>query len=108
VIVAATGGGAGVASVLIWVGLLMGLVLVGSVVVLQIRRRLLANDDTTNPGGLMEDLRASVRRGEMTQEEYDATVRAIALKMRGQDPGTSDTARRTGKPDTPNGGADVC
>lgn len=88
-----------VTSVLLWVGVLIAVILVGSLGVFALRRSVLGD---AAPGGddagLMERMRRMVERGEMTQDEYDAARRSIVEKARaGRDAaGPADGARPEG------------
>lgn len=69
--------------VLLWTLAVIGLTLAGAVVVLLVRRRILASSLDV-PGTMLDDLRASRDRGEMTDEEYAAARQAIVRKVSGE------------------------
>ena len=57
--------------VLVWVIALIALVGVGSIVILWLRSRMLSEEhDESSPKSLLEELRRSHERGEITQEEF--------------------------------------
>lgn len=68
-------------AVLLWVAVIIGVVLASSLLILIIRRRLLgpAKDDSAALG-LMDQLRHMLQRGEITQDEFDRTRRAMVTK----------------------------
>jgi uncharacterized membrane protein len=68
---------------LIWVGALIVAVVIGTIVLLVIRRKL-GQQTAEDPGGFttMEDMRAMVDRGEMTREEYEKVREAMIAKIR--------------------------
>ncbi len=68
---------------LIWVGALIVAVVIGTIVLLVIRRKLSAQS-AEDPGGFttMEDMRAMVDRGEMSKEEYEQVRKAMIAKIR--------------------------
>jgi hypothetical protein len=71
---------------LVALAILLGLVIVGGVIILMIRRRITADDEdasgTVNAGFSLADLRDMVDRGEMTKEEYEKTRQRIISKVR--------------------------
>lgn len=77
-------GSTGSTRILVAVGLLIVLVLGFGLFALRLRRRLLA-DDAADPQGpfLLDDLRAMLRRGEISQTEYEHVRRRMAAKMSG-------------------------
>jgi cytochrome c-type biogenesis protein CcmH/NrfF len=68
--------------VVIWVGLLIALIIGGGVLVMVLRKRLLARDDGSADVGLFETLKQMRDRGEMTQEEYEAARRKVVEKAK--------------------------
>ncbi len=74
--------GSGSVRILIAVGLLILVVLAFGLFALRLRRRLLA-DDSSGPTGqlLLDDLRQMLKRGEITQAEYDAMRQRMAARM---------------------------
>lgn len=72
-----------VSSVLLWVAVLIALLLVGTIGVFALRRSILADrGGSPDHGGLMEQMRRMVDRGEMTQDEFDLARRTIVEKAR--------------------------
>lgn len=74
--------GSGSVRILIAVGLLILVVLAFGLFALRLRRRLLA-DDSSGPTGqlLLDDLRQMLKRGEITQAEYDTMRQRMAARM---------------------------
>ncbi len=65
------------------IALLLLFALVGGLFVMRARKKLLAVEpDTHSAGLLLDDMRAMLRRGEISQEEFDATRKAMAAKLR--------------------------
>lgn len=91
-----TPSGSGPTGVLVWVGVLLVVAVIGGLVVLMFRRRLLSGDDSAPAQmGLMESLRRMRDEGKMTTEEFDAARRALAGKGRAR---TIPGAPPTGAP----------
>ena len=72
---------------LVALAVLLGLVIVGGVIILMVRRRLHGEKEEdpasgANTGFSLADLREMVKRGELTQEEYDRTKARIVAKVR--------------------------
>jgi len=76
------------AQVGMWVGLLIVLVVVGSIVVLALRRRMLSKDDAAGAVLTLSDLRTMRDKGLLSSEEYDA-MRA-RMTQRAKDAALSD------------------
>lgn len=71
---------------------LVGLIvvaLVGGVVIMAARRRLLARDSGAGDETLMESLRRLRDRGEMSRAEYESTVRTIARRAASRPSGSA-------------------
>lgn len=72
-----------VSSVLLWVAVLIALLLAGAMGVFALRRSILADrGGKPDHGGLMDQMRRMVERGEMTQDEFDLARRTIVEKAR--------------------------
>lgn len=72
-----------VAGGLLAVGALITIALVGGLFIMRARKKLLASEnDAANDGLLLDDMRAMLKRGEISQEEFDATRRSMATKLR--------------------------
>ena len=73
-----------IGSLWLWILALIGVVLVGAFVLLAVRRKLLHDDQQTlDPNaGLFEQLDAMRRSGQMSEEEYAQTRRAMIEKHR--------------------------
>lgn len=66
-----------------WLGLLIVVTVVGGLVVLALRKRMLAKaSPAADEASLMDSLRAMRDRGEMTSEEFEATRRAMIERMK--------------------------
>lgn len=67
---------------LVWVGILIIVVVIGTIVLLLIRRKM-ETQRGEDPGGFttMEDMRAMVDRGEMSKEEYEQVRKAMIEKI---------------------------
>src|SRR3954470_24108623 len=75
-------GRADTGAVFVWIAALIGIVLVGGIVMVVLRRRMFAADSTSEAtGGLMESLRRLKDSGQMSQEEYDAARKAMATRV---------------------------
>ncbi|MBL8965040.1 MAG: hypothetical protein KF787_03250 [Phycisphaeraceae bacterium] len=73
---------------------LVGLIvvaMVGGVVIMAVRRRLLARDSGAGDETLMESLRRLRDRGEMSRAEYESTVRTIARRAASRPSGSAST-----------------
>lgn len=68
-------------SVVVWVIVLIAVVMAGGLILVWLRRKIFAADQTDHAGGLMESLRSMRDSGQMSQEEYDATRKAMAARM---------------------------
>lgn len=83
--------------IFLWVGILLGAALLGSVIILFVRSRLMARGDADAPhGSLMDQLREMRDRGDMSPEEFEATRRRIIEKTTGKPlptPGASAEAK---------------
>jgi len=83
-LVLAQSGSGGAGQALVWVGVLIGVVLVASIVVLFLRRRLFAKDTAgADPGSILESMRALRDSGRMTPEEYDRARETLVRRARG-------------------------
>lgn len=69
------------AEILIWVAVLLGAVLSGSLLILSLRKKVFAQSRTeADEGSLMEQMRAMERRGELSKEEFDRVRRKLVEK----------------------------
>ena len=74
-------------AVVTWVVVLIAVIMVGGIVLMWMRRRIFAADTAEQAaGGLMESLRKMRDSGQMSQEEYDATRKAMATRIAGGSP----------------------
>jgi hypothetical protein len=91
---------ASTATVLVLAGALIGCVMVLTIVVMLVRSRALAKErDSSRPAGALDELRALLKSGKISQQEFDAAKTKIAARLKGS--GTSG-ARIT--PPGPNPG----
>lgn len=74
--------------VVLWVAVLIVTAFLGGLVIMWVRKKLLAKERPSDAGTMMEQLRDMLARGEITQHEFDATKRAMVkrLKDRGTGP----------------------
>ncbi|MFG0283387.1 MAG: hypothetical protein ACF8R7_03105 [Phycisphaerales bacterium JB039] len=77
-----TGGSAALPRLLVSLGLMIAAVVVLGVILVALRRRLLA-PQRDQPAGMFEDLRRMLKEGRITQEEYDAVRRRVASRIAG-------------------------
>ncbi|MBX3376847.1 MAG: SHOCT domain-containing protein [Phycisphaeraceae bacterium] len=75
---------------LFWVGAAIGCIVLATLVILWYRRKVLGPQGLDENVSLLDELRAMKARGEISEEEYDATRHAMA-------------SRAAGKPRTPAG-----
>jgi uncharacterized membrane protein len=86
------------AEILLWVGVLIGAILLLAVVIFAVRRRTLhRSDDAESDATVMESLRTMRDSGQMTNEEFDAARRAMVEKIR-KDASGSRTNQSEGRP----------
>lgn len=69
---------------LLWIGFMIGALVVLSVVLVALRRRLL-RPDPEPAVGMFEHLRRMKAEGTITEEEYDAVRRRMASRLAGRD-----------------------
>lgn len=74
--------GGDMGQMLIWVGILIVAVVIGTIVLLLIRRKMDVQRGE-DPGGFttMEDMRAMVDRGEMSKQEFEQVREAMIAKI---------------------------
>ncbi len=87
----------------IYLGALIVMAIVGGLVIIAVRRRLLAKNSLESNETLMETLRRLRDSGEMSPGEYEASVRAIAQRISTRkastpDPDPPPTPREPGAP----------
>lgn len=68
-------------NVVLWVVVLIGAVLVMGVVLMKLRRKLREGDEEVGDGLLLDDLRRLRDTGQITSEEYQRAVAAMAGRM---------------------------
>lgn len=70
-------------SMLVWIVVLIAIAIVGGTVIFNVRRRMLASDDSVSIGssGLLDHLHQMHRSGEMDDEEYALARNAILRKV---------------------------
>lgn len=83
-LLAQTGGSSGdTGQLLIWIGALIVAVVIGTVVLLMVRRHMVGQRSEDQGGfATMEEMRAMVGRGEMSKEEYEQVRKAMIAKVR--------------------------
>jgi Short C-terminal domain len=67
--------------VILWVAILILVAFLGGMVILWIRKKMLAKENPADAGSLLDHLRAMLQRGEITQEEFDATKKAMVKRL---------------------------
>jgi len=97
-VLAQTGGSSGnTGQLLIWIGALVVAVVIGTVVLLMVRRNMVNNRGEESDGfATMEDMRAMVDRGEMSKEEYEQVREAMIAKVRQSQNSPAEGDERTG------------
>ncbi len=68
---------------LLWIGVCLGVVTLASLAVLWYRRRVLGSAGMDVHAGLLDELRAMKNRGEISEEEFNATKHAMAARAAG-------------------------
>lgn len=96
-----TSGGTGsTASLLIWAGVLVGVVMMLSAVLMVVRKKMLsreADEGAAGQSGLLAQLRAMHDQGKLTDDEYAAAKRRLAGVPRGSaTPVSTPRTRRSG------------
>lgn len=84
--------------VLLWVGVLIAMIMVATIAILIMRKRLLAEDGQADSGSFMDELREARNRGEITPEEFDAARARLIEKMKGTGPDPAAALRPKRKP----------
>lgn len=67
--------------IVLWVAILIVTALLGGLLIMWVRRKILANNNPAESASLMDQLRGMLARGEITQAEFDATRRSMVKKM---------------------------
>lgn len=104
-----TQGSGDVGQLLLWIGILIVAVVIGTLVLLMIRRHLGGHRrDDTAAFSTMEEMRKMVDRGEMSQEEFEQVRKAMAERIR-QSPRAPEapTRENSGNGDRPETGSDL-
>lgn len=97
IVMLAQAGGGGVGGTLLWVGVLMGVVIVASVVILAVRQRFLGPETSgVDQRGFLDELRAMRDRGELSEEEFDAARRKMVAAISERDPEAGGGGGRLG------------
>jgi hypothetical protein len=78
--------------VLVWIGVLIVVAVVGGLVLVQVRKRVLGPGGKESASSAMEELRAMRASGAMSQAEYDATRKAMAKRFAGSMKGGEEGA----------------
>jgi hypothetical protein len=79
--------------VVVWVGILIAVLLVGFIVMMWLRKRMLGTDTMDQGAGFMDSLREMRNSGQMSQEEFDAARKAMAARIAGARPAGVKTER---------------
>lgn len=80
-----TSGDEAAVEAIIWVGVLILLALVLGLVVLFVRKRMFSDErEQADGAGLVTSLRAARDRGDISQEEYEHTLRRIRGRLTGE------------------------
>lgn len=97
---ASSGGDTG--QFLAWIGALIVAVVLGTIALLFIRRRMIGRaDEDRNGFSTMEEMRAMVARGDMSQEEFEQVRKAMIDKMKASQKPAGD-ADRVSEADRPS------
>lgn len=93
----ATGGGGDIGPYLLGVGILLVVVVLSTIVLLWVRRKMLESSNQGQTGfSTMEELRSMVDRGDMTKEEYEQVRKAMIDKIRSQSASGQNGSKTTG------------
>ena len=85
----------GVTTGFLAVGGLILFALVGGLLAVRARKKLLGKDDASQSSGLLlDDMRAMLKRGEISPEEFEATKRTLSARMRAASPREPDRKPR--------------
>ena len=77
------GSGGDTGQFLAWVGALIVAVVLGTIALLFVRRRMIGRADEDRSGfSTMEEMRAMVARGDMSQDEYEQVRKAMIDKIK--------------------------
>jgi len=90
-------GEAGAADVLLWSGVLVVGVVIGTILVLAIRRRLDHDGTAVGEGFLLSDLRVMHQQGQLSDDEFEQAKAAMIGRMSN----TGVTSETTASPATP-------
>lgn len=69
---------------LVWVGASIAVVVLATLCILAYRRRILGPSQSEIQTGLLDELREMRNRGDITEEEFNATKRAMAARAAGK------------------------
>lgn len=86
-------GGRDSTGVFVWVAVLIGVLLVGFVLMMWLRKRMLGAETVDHGGGFMDSLREARDSGQMSQEEYDAARKTLAARLAGVRPVSAKSER---------------
>jgi|SRR6185295_7846088 len=72
----------GTGQAVLWIGILIVVAILGGLIMMAVRRRILSKDSLDDgTTSLMDQLRAMRDRGQISPEEYEATRRTMREKM---------------------------
>lgn len=96
----ARGGSSGPGEVLLWIGVLIVVTIAAGLLVKAIRRNMLGSDsEDEDEGTLMEKLAAMRDRGEISDQEYELTLRTMKARLKARL--AADADRRVGRASPP-------
>jgi hypothetical protein len=91
-------------SLFVWLGLLLGVVVLGGVIALVVRKRTFT-DRAPDPGTFLDELRAARDRGELSQDEFDRVRAKFSARLRGNDPAAPPRPTPKPRPSGPDAGS---
>lgn len=92
-----TQGSGSIGQPLMWVGIMIVVVVIGTIVLMAVRRRMIGQRvEISATFGTMEDMRAMVARGDMSQEEYEQVRKAMIARVKQAQDASERGAREIG------------
>jgi hypothetical protein len=81
------------------IGALLLFALIGGFFVIRARKKLLATETGAQSAGLLlDDMRAMLKRGEISQEEFDATRRSLGARLKAEAQAPAPSSKRPASP----------
>ncbi|MCA9290036.1 MAG: SHOCT domain-containing protein [Phycisphaerales bacterium] len=71
-----------IGDILVWAGALVAIVIVGGIVIFQLRQYLRSEGSTSTPGFTLQNLRDLHAAGELTDDEYETARTALIAALR--------------------------